>query len=704
MTIYNDGANIGNGTNAITGIGSERMSSPANITQNAAITANLIRTVNIKNVRAVSSTRIRVEFSQPISNDADSSLSDPDSFVLTPLSGAAVSVISRVDTPDGATATASVDLIVSEMTQGVLNYQLQAFGLFAPDDSPISNTAFPFNGLGVPPKVLVAFAPDANSVTVQFTEKVLDIGSLRVLSAYTFNDGLTVTGILSVDASSVTLKTSNQTPGHLYTLTMSGSWFDNSLNQLVNPAISSMLGFTAAVTKSALLSLKMYNFLIEGLRNSDQNEGDQFLERFLMGPQAIWAATMQTIFDLPNLWDVSAIPDELLQYLKRIVGWTHDLDNITDDLEPATLRRLIAASVRFWKLRGPEETISNILALTTAARVYVLNWFDLRFILDQTLLGEEHMGTDPWVLSTPGEGDPDSQTYNIRIVDDGSLDHVLVRNLAKLTRPSGERVQINYLGFLDRFESDGDETQWAFQTNGVFARQVQFGTLRINTISTLSVQTQRALVTAANNQDWTRQVISWTFLTSMMNFQLLFYVVGDTTNPAAVQDYYYVSVNTERHNTDPNKIRLIKRVAGVDTTLVTVDTVAAFGEPFRRDVPYTIRVVVTPIVEGSTTNSIVVLWDGEPIINYFSDATFTQGSIGFNVVSVFNATSYFALNELEMFFLPRALDLIDLGNVVTSIIPQPVIPPTGPAGLPLGALVNNSGVQLVNDFGQGLVV
>src|SRR6185369_4689383 len=172
------------------------------------------------------------------------------------------------------------------------------------------------------------------------------------------------------------------------------------------------------------------------------------------------------------------------------------------------------------------------------------------------------------------------------------------------------------------------------------------------------------------------------------------------TNPAAVQDYYYVSVNTERHASDPNKIRLIKRVAGVDTTLTTVDTVATYGEPFRRDVAYTIRVVVTPILEGSTVNSIVVLWDGEPIINYFADSTFTQGSIGLNVASTTIGSSYFQLNELEMFFIPRAMDLIDLGNVVTTIVPQPVIPPTGPAGLPLGALVNGLGVQLVNNSSQ----
>ena len=669
MTIYNDGATISNGSNAITGIGSEMMSSPANITQNATISANLIRTVNVKNVRAVSSTRIRVEFSQTVVNDATSALSDPSSFVLSAVGGAAVSIISRVDAPEGATATASVDLIVSEMTQGVLNYTLQAFGLFAPDGSPISNGAFAFNGLGVAPKVLVAFAPSANSVTIQFTEKVLDVGSLRTVGAYVFNGGLSVTGVLSVDASSVTLKTSNQTPGQLYTLTMTGVWLDNSLNALVSPAVSSMLGFTASVAKSALLSLKMYNFLIEGLRNSDQNEGNQFLERFLAGPQAVWAATMQTIFDLPKLWDVSNIPDDLLQYLKRIVGWTQDLDNITADLDAATLRRLIAASVRFWKERGPEETISNILSLTTGARSYVLNWFDLRFILDQTMLGEEHTGLDPWVLSTPGEGDPDSQTYNIRIVDDGNLNHVLVRNLAKLTRPSGERVQINYLGFLDRFESAGDETQWAFQTNASMTRSVSNGSLQISSVLSTS---QRCLVKATNNQDWTRQVISWTFRTSMGNPQLLFYVVGDTTNPAAVQDYYYVSINTDRHPSDANKFRLIKRVAGVDTTLATVDTVAVFGEAFRIDVLYTVRVVVTPLSEGSTTNSIVVLWDGEPVINYSADSTFNQGSIGLNLVTSLASASNFQLNDLEMFFLPRALDIIDLGNVVTSIVPQPV--------------------------------
>jgi len=432
--------------------------------------------------------------------------------------------------------------------------------------------------------------------------------------------------------------------------------------------------------------------LIEGLRNSDQHDGNQFIERFLMGPQSIWEATMKTIFDLPQLWDVSTIPDDLLQFLKQIVGWTPDLDGITSDLDPATLRRLIAASVRFWKLRGPEETISNILSLTTGARVYVLNWFDLRFILDQTMNGEEHRGSDPWVLSTPGEGEPDSQTYNIRIVDNGDLNHALVRGLAKLTRPSGERIQINYLGFLDRFESNGDETQWAFQTNPQMARTVGGGVLAFSSSTSTS---QRCLVTAQNNQDWARQVISWTFRTSMANPQLLFYVVGDVTDPSSVQDYYNVSINTERHATDPNKVRLIKRVAGVNTVLSTVDTVAIFGEAFRRDVDYTIRVVVTPILEGSSYNSIVVYWDEEPIIGYFSDDTFSQGSIGLDLVTGIAGPTDFLLDDVEMFFLPRSVDVIGLGNKVQSFAPQ-IIPPVSPPAIPLGGLVNNRGVRLIN--------
>jgi len=257
MTIYNDGAIISNGTNAITGIGSELLGSPANITQNAAIVANLIRTVNIKSVRAVSSTRIRVEFSRPILTDVDSSLSDSDIFAFTSSPGAAPLFVYKIDSPEGVVSTSSLDVIVSEMTQGVLNYSVKAFGLVGTDGAPIAGEVFPFNGVGSAPKVLVAFAIGANAVTVQFSEKVLDAGALRSTSAYVFNDGLAVSGILSVDASSVTLKTSDQTPGHLYTLTMNGVWYDNALNQLATPAITQMLGFTEVAAKHALLSLKM---------------------------------------------------------------------------------------------------------------------------------------------------------------------------------------------------------------------------------------------------------------------------------------------------------------------------------------------------------------------------------------------------------------------------------------------------------------
>lgn len=699
MAFINDGAIIQSGPVALSGGGMAMGGAGTVIAQNVSIIADLIKPAFIRSARALGSTRIRVEFSLPII--VDNALRDPSNYQLLAVAPSVVPVISSIDFPVSAVYVSAVDLITSEMTGGVTNYSVKIKNLTAADDSPFAQDPYAFDGIGIKPTVLVALALDANTVQVQFNEKVLDLGSIRVASAYTFDLGLSVTSVLSVDASSVTLKTSNQVPGQLYTLTMTGTWYDVAMNAFVSGSTTKMLGYVTPAAKAPLLTLSMYNFLIEGIRNSDQKEGAQFIERFLMGPQSIWSATMQTIFDLPTLWDVSAIPDELLQYMKRIVGWTPDLDPITNSLDALTLRRLIAASVRFWKTRGPEESISDILSLTTGARAYILNWFDVRFIADETILGEEHTGVDPWLESTPGEGDPDYRTYNIRIVDDGKLDHALVRNLAKLTRPSGERVQINYLGFLDQFTSDGDETQWAFAPDLFTTHSVANGALRFDTNANSS---QRALVIAPNNQEWEREVISWTFSTSMVSPRLIFYAIGDSTVPATVTDYYFVQINTER---DPNaatrnKIAVWKRVAGVDTLLASFNTMD-WSEPFRINVKYTVRVVVTNVVEGIDANTITVYWDGDQVIST-QDNALGQGTLGIEAVSGIAATSYFQLEELEMFFLPRALDFIDINDVVTSIVPQPVIPPTVPViALPVGAIVNNSIVQLINNSGQGLV-
>lgn len=177
--------------------------------------------------------------------------------------------------------------------------------------------------------------------------------------------------------------------------------------------------------------LDMYRFIISEIRRQDLQgsplPGTEFLKRYLEGSNQIWRDIVSTTQSIPNLWSVGKIADQHLTHLKHIVGWTSDpeLERITDAIDDATLRRLIAASGRLWRTRGPEDAIVNALRLITGgARMRIWNWFDFRWILDETELGEEHEGRDPWVVNLP------STVEGEALVDGGqkafSLDGVTV--------------------------------------------------------------------------------------------------------------------------------------------------------------------------------------------------------------------------------------------------------------------------------------
>ncbi|MGD9749368.1 MAG: phage tail protein [Acidimicrobiia bacterium] len=230
---------------------------------------------------------------------------------------------------------------------------------------------------------------------------------------------------------------------------------DFAFNPLTAPAMGQMLGYVEPVASEEELALRIYLFLIEGIRIEDQQNGALFVKRYLEGPQLVWGQIQQSIFGLKTLWNISEIADEYLKFMKHIVGWTSDLDNITEALDADTLRRLIASSVALWKERGTEDALSNVVSLVVSARSRIWNWFDFRWIMDETGTGHEHDGRDPWTISIE-----DDVTFNFRIVDDGTLNRQLVRDLANLMRPMNERVEITYLKFLDLFSVAGDTSQW----------------------------------------------------------------------------------------------------------------------------------------------------------------------------------------------------------------------------------------------------
>lgn len=417
---------------------------------------------------------------------------------------------------------------------------------------------------------------------------------------------------------------------------------DLASNPLVTQS-SPMIGFTDPADVPDDLQLRIYFFLLDLIRSEDQKNGNQFLERYLLGPEEVWRANDQAIRNLPVLWDVANIPDRFLVFLKNIVGWTSELRGITDNLTFLTLRRLIRASVPFWKRRGPEDAIIDIMRLTTAARMRIWNWFDFRIVLDETGMGEEHQGRDPHMIALPLGADHEERTYNVRIVDDGTLDKALVRNLAKLTRPGNERVEISYLGFLDLFQVDADSSQWAnevdpFDSGGAPTTTVAVldGVLAIGSPTDL----QETFVDLPGSEGWTNYVATWRVKGSA--------VFGSFYRTANSDLYYWVLADEG----NGNALILNKRVGGVFSSIATAFN--PLGMVISPDVFYAIRVEATP--EAGSTR-IKVYLDAGMVIDVL-DGSHAAGTLGF----LSNTNEIATLDELEMFFNPLQGDFIDINS------------------------------------------
>jgi len=397
----------------------------------------------------------------------------------------------------------------------------------------------------------------------------------------------------------------------------------NAFESLTSP----LIGYVEPVVGSTReLKLRIYNFLIESIREEDQLRGNRFVERFLEGPQAAWLKTDRAIRALPLMWSVTDCDDRMLPLLKWIVGWTSELDYITDELDSVTLRRLIAASVPFWRVRGTEDALAEILRLATGARLRVFNWFDVRWILGETGIGEEHQGHDSWLF----DGDDNSET-EVRIVDDGTLNRRLVRNLVKLTRTSGERFAIHYLGFLDQFATDTDDSQWAVSEDAEHAT-VAGGKMTLGTDSSVYVN-------LADATSWQNYVVTFRVKSAVAMVQ--FYRTGNGDN-------YYVTLEAAT-----NVVRLGKYLAGVPTVLATVP-LAPFNIFVSAALFYALRIEVTP--EGNS-NRIQVYVDANLTISAL-DASHAQGSIA--VVGSYATIT--ELDEVELFFNPMTEDVVDANS------------------------------------------
>lgn len=410
-------------------------------------------------------------------------------------------------------------------------------------------------------------------------------------------------------------------------------------NPLAPATLGQMLGFVE-VSAAEVLTLDMYRFLHQQIRTIDEKDGNLFVRRLFDGAQDVWEITQGNIFDIKKLWSITEIPDDFLQFLKNIVGWTKEkiTKRVTDDLDDFTLRRLISLSAPLWKKRGPEDTIIDILQALTGQRLRIWNWFDLRWVLDETEMSEDHAGRDPFVIELPQDG-TDEYRFNVRIVDPGDLNRELVVNVVKIMRPVGERIEISYLAFLDRFQVKNDNSQWGALTGGS-GGDPKVPTVTGGVAKLTGAATESSFVVAEQALEWAEYIAFWRIRSTTGTtgqLEAIFYATDLDNDYRVVVDF------------TSQLVRLRKQTANAFSQIgVYVPTsVLTVGEWFG------IRIHVAVTIGG--TNQIKVYLDGDEIIDV-TDSDHTEGSIGFGHTAGVDAE----LDEAEIFEVPLQSDTVDI--------------------------------------------
>jgi len=174
----------------------------------------------------------------------------------------------------------------------------------------------------------------------------------------------------------------------------------------------------------------IFTFLHRPIRELDRKQGDNFVERFLTGPQFVFEETQKKIDLINEILDPAKTRADLLQFLKDHVGFTKELNNITNDLATNDLRKLIALAVALWKQKGTEPGYINIVRLFTGKSARVFNYFDFRWIVGETQFGESQLGDDPFLISSPGIqlSQPIANVIALFTFENNALDRSIVRN------------------------------------------------------------------------------------------------------------------------------------------------------------------------------------------------------------------------------------------------------------------------------------
>lgn len=353
--------------------------------------------------------------------------------------------------------------------------------------------------------------------------------------------------------------------------------------------------FTMSAEVKALPLL--YRALIRPIREADYKDGNEFLRRFYIGIQDNHNDTADLIASVWDIHDPETCPEDLLQYLKDIVGFDSDYDYLTDRLSTNDLRKLIKLAVPFWKERFSELGIINAIRLLTGRNAVLYNWFHWRAILGEVFLAEEQQGYDFWVIG--GLITYFDEYYSqVRMMDDGTLDKQLVLDLVSLQRVSSERIEVALVDFLDQF--DLDRSKWETLTGTPASITVDKDFL-------IPAGTDEKALMASSSFD--NYVLMHTFKLGTGSGLLARFYVGPWSPPTM----YEVEVRK-------NDVLLRRWTAGVD--VVVSNPTLSFS--LFEGLWYKLR--VSCVDEGSN-NRIKIYIDGNQVINVADPQGPTDGDV-----------------------------------------------------------------------------
>lgn len=177
--------------------------------------------VKISSAEMLVYNKLRVHFDREMKKN--NNLTDRLYYTVIPVTAGATSCyIIKVEAPF-VSYPEYVDVITSEMTNGSsYKVYVDSDGPVDIEDTPVdpNNNEQEFIAIGAIPTVDKIIAISENRVDIVFTENMRINKAIKNPTKYSFDKGLVVTDVVSVEGDTVRLATSDQTPGEEYTLTI----------------------------------------------------------------------------------------------------------------------------------------------------------------------------------------------------------------------------------------------------------------------------------------------------------------------------------------------------------------------------------------------------------------------------------------------------------------------------------------------------